>query len=182
LLTNTTYRESICHLCRDIPSTTIFNPNGKTDAEKYYSIYAYSFRFRAGFDMKEFYAEIRDKLGIPRVGEGWVSEMNLVRIVRALYPHHEVHHQASPDWLGRQRFDVYVPSLKLALEYNGQQHYGPVSIFGGQDGFEATQRRDQEKRNKAKNAGIALVEFRFDEAISMTVVKSKIAAALRRNQ
>ena len=182
LLATSSYKENICHLCRDIPSTTIFAHSGKTEAERCYSIYAKSFRYLPEFDSKEFYGKIRDKLGIPRVGEGWVNEMNVFRIIQSLYPDHEVIHQCSPDWLGRQRFDVYVPDLKLAVEYNGQQHYYPVSLFGGQEGFEATQKRDQEKREKAKNAGVSLVEFRYDEEITPEKVKRRVEALISRRK
>jgi hypothetical protein len=175
LLKTSEYKEAICHLCRDIPSTTIFDHGGKTEAERCYSIYANSFRYLPEFNAREFYGKIRDKLGIPRVGEGWVSEMNLFRIVQSLYPEHEVIHQGSPDWLGRQRFDVYVPNLKLALEYNGQQHYFPISHFGGQEGLEATQKRDKKKRAKARKAGVSIIEFRYDETITPASVKKRIS-------
>ncbi|MFT4792449.1 MAG: hypothetical protein ACI9ZM_000587 [Paracoccaceae bacterium] len=178
LLLTTPYKRDICHLCRDIPSTTIFNHGGQTDAEKYYSIYAKSFRYRLGFDERDFYNSMRDRLGIPRVGEGWISEMNLVRLVRTIFPETDVLHQASPDWLGRQRFDVYVPEHKLAIEYNGEQHYFPVSRFGGQDGFEATLKRDNEKRVKSAEAGVVLIEFRYDESITLERVRRRIERAL----
>ncbi len=125
---------------------------------------------------------MREKLGIPRVGEGWVSEMNLYRIIQSIFPEYEVIHQGSPDWLGRQRFDVYVPELKMAVEYNGQQHYRAVKLFGGQQGFEATQIRDQEKREKAKKAGVTLIEFRYDEDITLENVKKRVAALLKRRK
>lgn len=38
--------------------------------------------------------------------------------------------QGSPDWLKPQRFDIYIPSLNIAIEYQGDQHFRPVD-FGG---------------------------------------------------
>ncbi len=182
LLKTTPYKKNICHLCRNIPSTTIFDHAGKTEAERCYSIYAKSFEYLPNFDSKEFYGKMREKLGIPRVGEGWVSEMNLYRIIQSIFPEYEVIHQGSPDWLGRQRFDVYVPELKMAVEYNGQQHYRAVKLFGGQQGFAATQIRDQEKREKAKKAGVTLIEFRYDEDITLENVKKRVVASLKRRK
>jgi len=44
--------------------------------------------------------------------------------------------------------DVYVEDLKLAFEYQGEQHYRP--IYGMGTDFEQQQRRDQEKRVACK--------------------------------
>ena len=40
--------------------------------------------------------------------------------------------------------DVYIESLKLAFEYQGEQHYRP--IYGMGTNYEGQQRRDEEKR------------------------------------
>ena len=76
--------------------------------------------------------EIRELVGIPRIGEGWLSEANLLKIVRDIFPHEDVFHQASPKWLGKQRLDIYIPTFKVAIEYQGKQHYEPVEYFGGE--------------------------------------------------
>lgn len=33
---------------------------------------------------------------------------------------------------GKAHIDFYIPSLNLAIEYNGIQHYKPVERFGGE--------------------------------------------------
>lgn len=50
--------------------------------------------------------------------------------------------------------DIYIPSLKLAIEINGRFHYEPVF---GQALLEATQRNDREKAEACKKAGIELI-------------------------
>jgi len=47
---------------------------------------------------------LRDKHGIPRIGEGWVSEMELYDLIRTVFP--EVQHQATPEWLKPQRLTL----------------------------------------------------------------------------
>lgn len=178
LLASTPYRADTCHLCRGVPSTTGNRQQGHSGVRAYYWRYISDFATGTEMNWREAENLVRHRLGVPRIGEGWLAEANLLRVVQALYPQYEVLHQASPDWLGRQRFDIFIPELSLAIEYNGQQHYAPIEHFGGQRGFEATQQRDQEKRYKADEAGVTLIEFRYDENLSPKHVAQCISAHL----
>lgn len=178
LLGTTPYRADTCHLCRGVPSTTGNRQQGQSEVRAYYWRYISDFATGKEISWRDAENLVRDRIGVPRIGEGWLAEANLLRVVQALYSQHEVLHQASPDWLGRQRFDIFIPELSLAIEYNGQQHYAPIEHFGGQRGFEATQQRDEDKRNKAAEAGVTLIEFRFDEDLSPEHVFHRISAHL----
>ena len=59
----------------------------------------------------------------------WKSEYRLYATVKKLYP--DAVFQYAPDWLKRQKIDIYIPSLRIAIEYQGKQHYEPVEFFGG---------------------------------------------------
>ena len=72
---------------------------------------------------------VREHYGVPRIGEGWVAETELYQLVRSLFPGLDVRHRARPDWLKPQELDVYIPSLKLAIEYMGEQHYKARDYF-----------------------------------------------------
>eukprot|EP01027_Heterolobosea_sp_BB2_P011557 GEZU01016823.1.p1 GENE.GEZU01016823.1~~GEZU01016823.1.p1 ORF type:complete len:144 (+),score=20.19 GEZU01016823.1:43-474(+) len=50
--------------------------------------------------------------------------------------------------------DIFIPSLGLAFEYHGQQHYQEVHAFGPQSQYE---QRDEEKLASCKKAGITLI-------------------------
>jgi hypothetical protein len=107
---------------------------------------------------------VRDKLELPRLGEGqWFGEISLLNRIKSLTSE-EVIHQWSPNWLGRQRIDIAIPSLNLAFEYNGQQHYMPVDFFGGKDAYSATLKRDEMKRRKCKENNIKLIEIKYDSS------------------
>lgn len=102
--------------------------------------------------------------GIPEIGRGWASEAALFDLVKSRFP--DAVFQWSPHWLGRQSVDIYIPSIGAAVEYQGEQHYGPIDIFGGEEGFISTQRRDALKRERLARQGVSLIEWRFDTPIS----------------
>jgi hypothetical protein len=128
---------------------------------------------RAFFDEME--ARYRAEAGLPARGEGWVTQAHLARCVAAVLPGREVVTEASPDWLAPQRLDIYIPSLSLAIEYQGEQHYAPFDHLGGEEGFADRQAMDARKRAACIVAGVNLVEWRFDEAVTVRTVQARLA-------
>lgn len=63
--------------------------------------------------------------------------------------------------LGRFSYDFYVPSLRTLIEYQGEQHYKPVEIFGGERHFIFQQKSDQIKREYAKKNKYHLLEIPY---------------------
>lgn len=60
------------------------------------------------------------------------------------------------------KFDIYIPNLRLAIEYNGEQHYIPTGFFGSKSpdkDFIKQQERDQYKRDFCINKNIQLIEI-----------------------
>lgn len=102
---------------------------------------------------------VRDHHSVPRVGEGWISETELYKTIKDRFrTKYKVLQHGSPDWLGRQHFDVWIPELSIAIEYQGQQHYEPIDHFGGEEGFKKTVQRDNRKRKLAKAHNVLLIE------------------------
>jgi len=95
----------------------------------------------------------RESTGMPKIGEGWISETELYYRITEAFQEHEVVHHGSPDWLGRQHLDIYLPRVNIALEYQGTQHYVAVDFFGGQEALEKTKERDERKRIKCYENG-----------------------------
>src|SRR5690606_5595458 len=77
----------------------------------------------------------REQLGVPLIGEGWVSETNLFRGLAERFSMTDVIQHGRPSWLGRQHFDIFFPAWKVAVEYHGEQHFRPIDFFGGEDAF-----------------------------------------------
>ena len=117
---------------------------------------------------------IRKKYKMPPVGEGWISETVLYKNLRNLFQKHEVIQHARTKWLGMMHLDVFIPSLKLAFEYQGRQHYEPVDFFGGKVAFEKVGQRDQEKARLCKENSIKLIYIRQGDDFSEMALKNML--------
>lgn len=102
----------------------------------------------------------REEIGLPKVGEGWISETNLFYEIKESMPADEVVQHASPAWLGKQHLDIFISTLGVAIEFQGAQHDQPVEYFGGLDAFEVSQRRDKLKAERCEQNGIRLIYAR----------------------
>ena len=108
--------------------------------------------------------DFRRARGIPEFSQRWVSEMSLYELVKSRFP--DAVHQWRPSFLGLQSVDVYLSSEKIAIEYQGQQHFEAVELFGGEEGLAATQARDARKKALLEVNGIRLIEWRYDLPIT----------------
>lgn len=114
----------------------------------------------------------REKIGMPKVGEGWISETELFYKISKCYKDLNVVHHGKPKWLGRQHIDIYFTELNIAIEYQGSQHYQPINFFGGIEAFEKTKERDENKRQLclANNCELIYVNENYSfEEIKLTI-------------
>ncbi len=102
----------------------------------------------------------------------WISEFNLYLLVKKYYP--DVVYQYRADWLGLQSLDIYIPSIKMGIEYQGKQHYEPIDIFGGEVGFKATTERDLIKAEKCRLNDVKLLYWKYDIKITEEEVKKQL--------
>ena len=102
----------------------------------------------------------REEIGLPKVGEGWVSETQLYYEIKEAFAKLKVIHHGSPRWLGRQHLDIYIPEIKVAVEYQGLQHDEPVEFFGGEESFQENQERDARKAQLCDKHGVHLIYVR----------------------
>ncbi len=59
------------------------------------------------------------------------------------------------------RYDFYIPELGILIEYDGEQHYRPISFFGGDVGYETIRQRDKDKDNLAKQRNAKLIRIPY---------------------
>ncbi|MBQ9910045.1 MAG: hypothetical protein IJM50_00820 [Lachnospiraceae bacterium] len=90
----------------------------------------------------------------------WKHELTLFKLVREQYP--DTLYQYRPEWLGRQSLDMFIPSVQTAIEYQGVQHYAPVSFFGGEEALERRKALDEKKKQQCSRQGVRLIEWPYD--------------------
>lgn len=62
-------------------------------------------------------------------------------------------------------FDFYIPSKNLLIEYQGQQHYEPIELFGGEKTYQDYLVRDKIKKDFCKKKKHILKEIKYNENI-----------------
>lgn len=116
----------------------------------------------------------REEFGFRKIGEGNVSEMILTKIVQGLVGELDIVSHYRPAWLEGLELDVFVPSLNLGIEYQGQQHFYAVEAWGGVGALTRQQERDARKRMLCREHGVRLVEFDYTEPLERKYIKNKI--------
>ncbi|MGA9414148.1 MAG: hypothetical protein WBV60_05610 [Terriglobales bacterium] len=169
------YRPGICHLCTGKPSNLFYcSPMYGSAVKVRYGAYIEKFVIAEGLSPRDAENKVRDILRVPRIGEGWISETQLFRLLELFFSDYELIREACPDWLGNQRLDFFIPALSLAIEYQGEQHFKPVERFGGEATFPETQLRDARKRRLCKENGVRLVYFTYTEDLTVEQVEKKL--------
>ena len=123
-------------------------------------------------EKKEYQKIFRDLAKREKLSVTWKTEYSLYTMIQKEYS--DAIFQYHSEWLGRQSLDIFVPSEKLAFEYQGRQHYYAVEFFGGPDSLKKQQQRDEVKRKKCLKNGVKLIEWRYDEPVTKLVLNSKL--------
>ncbi|PTX21181.1 hypothetical protein C8N40_102154 [Pontibacter mucosus] len=117
---------------------------------------------------------VRQEFGFRKVGEGWIGESILCKIVQRLFPEEQVIRHHRPSWLKGLELDIYIPKINLAFEYQGQQHYHPVKAWGGEKGLQKVKERDQQKRLLCAEKGVQLITVDYTEPLTENHIKKLI--------
>lgn len=124
----------------------------------WYCFYAsYDFNEQIQFTVREAENRLREAFQLPRIGEGWISETELFYHTKTAFPETQVVQHGRPSWLGLQHLDIWLPRWKIAIEYQGKQHFEPVDIFGGETGLILNIDRDKRKAMLCKKNGVCLI-------------------------
>lgn len=118
--------------------------------------------------------EVRKQFNYPLIGEGWLSETTLFKIVQTLFsPKDVIHHYRGKELKGLE-IDIWIPDLKLGIEYQGEQHYKVIEHWGGEEGLRKRMENDRKKRKLCKTHGYHLVEFKYNEELIEEKVTKKL--------
>lgn len=174
------FKTKICHICTKKPSDLFYcSPMYGSDIKVKYGCYIKKLEIELGITERNAENLIRDSLGVPKIGEGWVNETLLYNTIKIMFPGVEVLRESSPDWLQKMRFDIFLPSLALAIEYQGEQHFKPVARFGGEEGFNKTQKRDKEKKKLCEENGVQIIYFNCHEEITEKIILKKLSRYIK---
>ena len=122
--------------------------------------------------------------GAPRYSKG---EIECRRVLEYLFPGNKFP-SSRPDFLRNNvtggnynlELDCFNEQLRIAVEYNGIQHYKFSNFFHrNKDQFENQKYRDELKRRMCKENGILLITVPYD--VKLENIKSFIETELRRN-
>ena len=77
-------------------------------------------------------------------------------------------------YIGNLKFDFYLPKQKIAIEFDGIQHYKPIGYFGGNDSFIETQKRDKLKDIYCKEKNIKLIRIPYFEIDNINTILDEL--------
>lgn len=127
--------------------------------------------------LKNYFENItREEFGFRKVGDAHVSESLLFKIVSRLFPGEEIIRHHRPDWLAGLELDIFLPGRRLAFEYQGQQHFHPVKIWGGEEDLHKLRDRDAKKHQMCICESVSLIAIDYTEPLTETHVTERIRA------
>lgn len=99
-----------------------------------------------------------------RVKSKWSNEYRLFEILNS--HNSDAKYQYHCNWLGQQSLDIYIETVKIGIEYQGEQHYKPVDVWGGEDALKKNQERDLRKKRLCLENGVRLLEWSYQVPIN----------------
>jgi len=71
-------------------------------------------------------------------------------------------------------FDFYIPKYRIAIEFDGKQHYEAMEYFGGIEAYERLKINDKIKNDYCEDNYINLIRIRYDEYEMIYDILNKI--------
>lgn len=180
---NIEVKNGICHLCTgNIPNQEY--PCSPTPSAflirymPYHHLFSLrkhgKFIFSQDKNYREIENKVREAFEYPKIGEKWITETMLYKMIQVLFPSLDVIHHYRGKELEGLEIDVWIPELRSGIEYQGVQHFEVVKHWGGEEGLRKRKENDIRKKNICKSLGYNLIEFRYDENLTEEKLKKKL--------
>ena len=111
----------------------------------------------------------------------WKSEYLVKELCEKLYGINDVIYQYRPFYLatskGQLSYDIYLSKEKIAIEYQGKQHFQPINYFGGEESFLKQKQRDELKRKLSEINHIQLIYINYTDPLTEEFISQKVNEA-----
>lgn len=105
--------------------------------------------------------------GCPHCGRNNISENKIYNYIKKNF--NDAISQYNADFLiengYKQYIDIYIPSKKIGIEYQGRQHFIPITAYGGEYEFNKTKERDFKKFYKCLKHGVKIFYCSYEKEI-----------------
>jgi len=144
-----------------------------------------------GYEWFSIFDHVRRGSWCPQCSNKNKTQKKLFNIIKDIFPNKKILYNFKGfDWLKTnsghyQELDIYIPDLKLAIEYDGRQHFEPV-CFGGIDIEKAKINLNKTKNlDKIKDIKILqhsedifyFIRFNYKEKITEKYIYKKLISA-----
>ena len=110
-----------------------------------------------------------------------IGEQIIINILRSMNLSFEYPGLIGAYAVGELHYDFYIPSKRMLIEYDGYQHFHPVSRMGGENGFIKRQEHDRIKNEYALEHGYRLLRINNNHR-SFSAIKRIIINFLNSNE
>ena len=128
--------------------------------------------------VKDFVEErLREHYAFPKFKVRLQRETVLYLNLRTIYRHENIERHARPSFLGGLELDIWIPDLRVGVEFQGAQHLTAFDYLGGDAGLQKTQERDQRKVKLCALHGVKLVHFFEDDDLNESAIATKMTTS-----
>lgn len=100
------------------------------------------------------------------------SELLIEAILYENNINYQTQYRIEDDDIKKQPFDFAIfnddGTIKCLLEYDGEQHYKPIGVWGGEAGLALTQARDAHKNNYCEKHNLKLVRIPYTDVLKLS--------------
>ena len=96
-----------------------------------------------------------------------MCQMRVYTLIQDKFPKMCVMYEVHEEFLKRNsKFDIYMPEIALAVEYNGPQHFTDDTYYNeicDRHTYERRIQNDKDKYNASKENGVKIIYFTFSK-------------------